>query len=117
MKGLKSFLRFSVEEFLAEKRLVFIKANPWLEQGNELGCKVTLQIVEDKTTYAQDGIDNFGEQLVVKVRSCSPVAFAKLRPFDTEVTVTDVERATVYGDYQNQLSIIAKVAVTGAKTA
>lgn len=116
MKGLKSFLYFDFERFLVGKRLVYLKATPWLEQGNDLGCKVTLQIVEDKTTYAHENIENYGEQLVVKVRNCSPAAFAKLRPLDTEVTITDVERATVYGDFGQSLSIIAKISVIGAKS-
>ena len=59
-------------------------------------------------------MDNFGEQLTVKVRGVAPSAFAQLRPLSTEVIVKDVERATVYGDYRNQLSIIAKIAVKDA---
>lgn len=112
MKGLKHFLHFDLDMFLIGKKLVYLRAAPWLEQGNDLGCKVTLLIVEDKTV---ENVDNIGEQLVIKVRNCSPTAFSKWRSFYTEVIVTDVERAIVYGDYQNQLSIIAKVAVTGEK--
>ena len=115
MKGLKYFLNFDLEKFLLGKKLTYLKAVPWLEDDKNLGCKVTLQIIDDQTTYANESINNFGEQLVVKMRNCSPATFTKLRPFETEVTINEPERITVYGDYQNQLSIIAKIAVTGTK--
>jgi hypothetical protein len=115
LKGLSSFQFFSLEDFLIGKRLVFVKASPWREgEGKDInleGSKVLLQIAEDKTQYAREDIDNFGEQFTVKVRGVAPSAYNKLKPLNTEMTIDDVERAVLYGEYRNELSIIAVVNV------
>ncbi|WP_251447567.1 hypothetical protein [Vermiculatibacterium agrestimuris] len=111
MKGLVQFLEFNCDRFFVDKRLVFVKAELWREDEKIIGSKVTAQIVEDKTTYTKEGTTNFGEQFVVKVRGVDPSSFAKLKPLVTEVVISDVERATVYGEYRNNLSVIATVKV------
>lgn len=113
LKGLSAFQYFNLEEFLRDKRLLFLKAIPWIEQGQEMGSKAVLQIIEDRTPYKKPDINNFGEQITVKVRSLAPNAFAKLKPLATEVVVTDIEKAALFGEYRNQLSIIASVSVKG----
>lgn len=116
LKGLNSFVDFLVDDFLAGKRLVYIKAAPWKEGDVTLGSKVTVQIIEDNTAYAQSNITNFGEQIVVKMREVSPSSFTKIKPFSTEIEIRDVERAVVYGEYRNQLSIIGVIAVKSSTT-
>lgn len=111
LQALSAFLEFQLLMFLTGKRLVFIKSLLWKEEDEIFGSKVVVQIVEDTTKYPKPDVTNFGEQLVVKVRNVSPDAYAKLKPFATEVYVKDVEKAVVYGDYRNQLSIIGTVAV------
>ena len=115
LKGLTAFQYFSLEDFLKGKSLCFVKVVPWQEgQGENAkleGSKVALQIVEDKTKYAKDETSNFGELLTVKVRGVAPAVYNKLEPLNTEVIITDVERATVWGDFRNELSIIAAVNV------
>lgn len=111
LKGLNYYLFFDLDLFLEKKRLMFIKAFPWIEKEREMGTKVILQILEDNTSYSTPEITNFGEQLTIKVRNTAPSAYSNLKPLTTEVLVTDVERATVFGEYRNQLSIIATVAV------
>lgn len=113
LKGLTGFQYFDLEEFLREKRLVFLKAIPWTEDEHVLGSRVILQIMQDDTEYQKPGTNNFGEQIAVKVRSLAPSDFSKLKPLTTEVVVTDVERASIYGEYRNQLGIIASVRVKG----
>lgn len=115
LKGLNQFQKFDFGEFLKDKRLVYLKSASWKDGDVEAGSKVTLQIVEDRTQYSRQDTTNFGEQIVVKIRGVAPSAFAQLRPLGTEVAIKDVERATVYGDFRNQLSIIAKIAVKDAK--
>jgi len=102
--------------FISEKRLVFIKAQKWKEENSLVGSKVIIQIVDDKTKYPNPDVSNFGEQLTVKVRGAFPETFNKIKPLTTEVEIVDVERATVYGEYRNQLSIIAVVKTKGAAT-
>lgn len=113
MKGLSGFMSFDYERFLGGKTFTHVKVAPWIEDGKDLGGKVTVQIVEDKTKYAQEGVDNFGELVVVKVRNAAPNTFSKWVPLETEVSITNVERAVVYGEYRNQLSIIAVVTPKG----
>lgn len=114
--GLTLFLVFQVMEFLNGKRFIFVKSMPWKDGDQYLGSKVVVQIIEDRTAYSKHDITNFGEQLTVKIRSTPPEAFSQLKPLATEVFIKDVERATVYGEYRNQLSIIAKIAVKDAST-
>lgn len=114
LQGLMLFLTFQLMEFLNGKRLIFVKAAPWRDGDQLLGSKVVVQIFEDKTAYPRPEITNYGEQLTVKVRTSLPETFAQLRPMSTEVVIKDVERVTVYGEYRNQLSIIAKVSVKDA---
>lgn len=111
LQALSVFLEFQLLAFLTGKRLVFVKASQWKEDEKVLGSRVVVQIIEDKTQYPRPEMTNFGEQFVVKVRNVSPDAYAKLRPFTTEVCVKDVEKAVVYGEFRNQLSIIGKVVI------
>lgn len=114
LRGLPYFERFDLDEFLRDKRLFYVKTVPWLEQGQEAGSKVTVQILQDDTVYQKPEINNFGEQLTIKVPGLAPSSFETLKPLKTEIMVTDVERAFLFGDYRNQLSIIASVSVKGA---
>lgn len=111
LQALNYFVRFAILEFLVGKRLVFVKASPWKDGDTEVGSKVLVQIVEDKTQYGQPNVSNFGEQLTIKVRGVYPSAYNQLRPLGTEVYLKDVERAVVYGEYRNQLSVIGTIAV------
>jgi hypothetical protein len=119
LKGLNAFNKLDLDAFLNGKRLVFVKAVPWNEgEGDKqtiAGSKAILQIVEDKTPYFKDDISNFGEQITVKVQGTSPTAYSKLRPLATEVVITDIQKATIFGDFKNQISVIAKVKVVEAK--
>ena len=117
LQALYVFHVFQLPAFLEGKRLVFVKALPWREDEKVLGSKVVVQIIEDKTAYPKPEITNFGEQLTIKVRNVSPEAFAKLKPLATEVYIKDAERATVYGDNRNMLSIIGTIAVREAPAA
>ena len=115
LKGLSKFERFALLEFLSEKRLFFVKAVPWTTDKTNAGCKIVVQIFEDRTNYGREDISNFGEQLTIKVRNAVPDTFGSLKPFQTEVIIKDIERAMVFGDFRNQLSIVANIATTPTK--
>ncbi len=117
LQSLSAFLEFQLLTFLVGKRLVFVKSLVWKEEDKVMGSKVIVQIVEDKTKYPKQDTTNFGEQLTIKVRRVTPDAYAKLKPLMTEVYIKDVEKAVVYGEYRNQLSIIGTVAVKEAPAA
>lgn len=117
LQALNAFLEFQHSSFFEGKRFLYVKTALWREDEKIFGSRVTVQIIEDKTQYPKPDITNFGEQLVVKVRNVSPDTYAKLRPLATEVYVKDVEKAVVYGEYRNQLSIIGTIAVKEAPAA
>ena len=112
LKGLRNFNQFNIALFIEPMRLIFVKAETWEERDGDtvtvLGSKVTLLIAKDDNDYGRD-ISNFGENLVIKVRGQAPDSFAKFKPLSTEVIIEEVERAVVWGDFSNQLSIIANV--------
>ena len=111
LQGLTLFLIFQIVDFLKGKRFVFVKALPWKDGDALVGSKVVVQIIEDKTVYPKQGIANFGEQLTIKVRNTAPESFAQLKPLATEVFIKEVERAVIFGEFRNQVSIIGKVVV------
>lgn len=113
LKNLSHFTAFNAPEFLKRKELRFISTTRWIEKGDsgseiEKGVKVGLLIFVDDSDYLNEK-DNLGEQLVVKVPFASLDDFADFQPMITICEITDIEKATIYGEYRNQLSITAKV--------
>lgn len=113
LKNLSHFTEFNASLFLAHKELRFISATSWVEKTEsgsniEKGVKVGLLIFVDDSDYLNEK-DNLGEQLVVKVPFASLDDFADFQPMLTICEITDIEKAVVYGEYRNQLSITAKV--------
>ena len=74
----------------------------------EKGVKVGVLIFSDESDYPNEK-NNIGEQLTVKVPLASMEDYDSFQPMITTCEIVDVEKATVYGEYRNQLSIIAKV--------
>jgi hypothetical protein len=115
LKGLSEFQKLDLQAFLKDKSLVYLKATQWDERNDKneitgiLGSKVVCQIMEDGTAYTKDGVDNFGEQITVKVRGVAFNAYDNFTAMVTEVIITDVEKAVIWGDFKNQLSVIAVV--------
>lgn len=113
LKNLSHFTEFNASLFLAHKELRFISATSWVEKTEsgsniEKGVKVGLLIFVDDSDYLNEK-DNLGEQLVVKVPFASLDDFTDFQPMLTICEITDIEKAVVYGEYRNQLSITAKV--------
>lgn len=103
MKNLSQFKDFKHQEFLEKKRLYFLGV-----KALENGVKVSLLILEDKTVY-QNHSNNLGEQLQITVQNKIVDNFIDFKPLQTECKIVNVKKATIYGDYQNQLSIHADV--------
>lgn len=106
LKGLHNFNRFEIDRFLKDKRLNVTGCSLWkdYDSGQILGTKVEVVIVEDNTPYKpkKDGtpVSNLYEKLTFKVDKKVDVRIG-----EEVVPVNAV--ATVYGDYQNMLSIKA----------
>lgn len=109
MKYLRQFLHFDLSAFLVAKTLTVISISDLLDHETKapIGKRVTCAITRDDTVYApgKDGAvgSNVYEKVSVKVKYPHTVS---VTPGD-EVTLINAT-ATVYGDFQNQLSIIAE---------
>ncbi|HEL2007977.1 TPA: hypothetical protein ACT2IF_000424 [Streptococcus suis] len=113
LKNLNHFTAFNAPLFLSRKELRFVSSVRWVEKTDsgtevEKGTKVGLLIFEDKSDYPNPKT-NVGEQLVVKVPHVSPDHYENFQPMQTICDVVDVQKAVVYGEYRNQLSITANV--------
>ncbi len=110
MKHLRQFVNFDITAFLSAKTLVVVSVSDLTDHETRtiIGKRVTCAITRDDTVYlpSKDGsapASNIYEKLVIKVKYPYTVSVS---PGD-EVTLTNAV-ATVYGDYQNQLSITAE---------
>lgn len=103
MKKLSQFTIFDIEAFLKEKRLMVIAQQEWKDYNTKdlCGTKTELVIIQDNTDYGEKGVTNLYEKIIVKVPKVITL------PMNAEVRLKNPE-ATVYGDYRNQLSIIAQ---------
>lgn len=113
LKNLSHFTAFNAPEFLKRKELRFISATRWIERNDsgleiEKGIKVTLLIFKDNSEYPNEKT-NLGEQIMVKVPFASIEDYSVFQPMVTICEVTNVEKAVVYGEYRNQLSLTATV--------
>ena len=103
MKHLSQFVNFDLEVFLAGKELLVNSVSDWVdyEDKSVKGTKITTVIISDDTDYnGKDGNNRF-EKLVIKVPKSVDVAV------DSVIVPVDAT-ARVYGDYNNQLSIVAE---------
>lgn len=107
LKKLRNFLAFNFVGFAQGKRFLSVSQQPWkdFKTGEILGTKVEAVIAQDKTDYGlKDGevaCSNLYEKLVFKVPKVIEI------PMNVEIRPKNPV-ATVYGDYQNQLSITAE---------
>ena len=103
LKNLRNFLKFD-KSFFDNKELVYLGSK--LTQDNKL--KVSLLIIKDNTEYQNDQT-NLGEQVVVTVNNKGIDDYSSFIPMKTICKIGNISKAVVYGEYQNQLSIIADV--------
>ncbi|EGC27963.1 hypothetical protein [Streptococcus sanguinis] len=113
LKNLSYFTAFNAPQFLSRKELRFISATRWIEKTDtgsefEKGVKVSLLIYKDNSDYPNEKT-NLGEQIMVKVPFASIEDYSAFQPMITPCEVTKIEKAVVYGEYRNQLSLTASV--------
>ena len=63
----------------------------------------------ERSEIGSETKNNNGEQLTVKVPLGSMTDYGTFQPMLTSVEIVDIEKAVVYGEYRNQLSLTAKV--------
>ena len=109
MKHLGDFSYFDWVAFSKDKVFKLISCNPWKDANTQrmLGTKIEVVIIEDHTKYetkeSETKVSNVYEKLTFKVQGDA----LKELPEDSIVQAVDV-KATIYGDYRNQLSIKCK---------
>ena len=105
MKNLKKYQTFETEKFLEGKQLVFLKGKHQ-DKDDFKGLSLTILILQDAKK------ENEGEEFIVKIPNGDEAFLASLKPL-TPVKITNVSKASIYGDYQNQLSMQANVSIVG----
>ncbi|KAF1242508.1 hypothetical protein B8V60_06960 [Streptococcus agalactiae] len=105
MQNLRQFLVFNYNEFLLGKKLFFIGARNLIDNK---GVKVDLLILEDNTNYSNEKT-NLGEKITVTVIGKKIEDYSSFTPMKTVCKITNVAKASVYGDFQNLLSLTASV--------
>lgn len=109
LKKLSKFQTFDSSRFFGKSQLLFTKIEEWREGETKdtmqtVGTKIIGVLVVDGADYGQEKELNRGESLTIKVRQ--PVsAFSDWQPFRTIYRVGEVEKASIYGEYRNQLSL------------
>lgn len=128
LKNLSQFQMFDVNSFMRGKALGFMSAEPWVTRtdsgqkdakGNVIynstdeGVKVNVVIKTDETDYREpkkgELVRNTGKTFAVKVPHKSLDDFKDFQMFVTDVYIRNVQKASIYGDYKNELSITADV--------
>lgn len=105
MKKLSFFEKFDWESFIKGKKLAVAGINEYVdfETKKHLGTKVKVVIIEDHTDYGIEG----GNPVSNKYESMTFKCFKDIDlPLDSIVVAKGV-KATVYGEYHNQLSLYA----------
>lgn len=104
LKKLSVFKRFDNQAFFEPKALMAMSEEQWLDfdSGKKLGTKLNVVIWQDRSDYGDPTITNVGQTMSVKIAGREPQS--NISPHLVRL-INPV--ATVYGEYQNQLSIRA----------
>ena len=107
MKGLKQFVQFDLESFLADKEITFLDAKPFYnyidgKATDELaGMKLECVITKDNTNYSNKEISNEYEKISIKIPGATKVGIQRGSKLKIQGT------GKVWGDYSQNLSIEA----------
>lgn len=103
MKKLKLFAPFDAKLFFSNIELQFTKVEPIRVNDKTVGFKYNLLICDDQHNYGEESSLNIGEVIKVKIEDVnSNTNFT----FGQKVELIN-PRASIYGEYQNQLSVKA----------
>lgn len=103
MKKLKQFAPFNADLFFDKIDLQFTRVEPIKVDGATVGFRYNLLICEDQHNYGEESSLNIGEVIKVKIEDVnSNTNFT----FGQKVKLIN-PKATIYGDFSNQLSVKA----------
>ena len=103
MKKLKQFAPFNADLFFSKIELQFTKVEPIKVDGTTVGFKYNLLICDDQHNYGEESSLNMGEVIKVKIEDAnSDTNFI----FGQKVKLVN-PKASIYGDFSNQLSVKA----------
>lgn len=105
MKGLKEFLTFDWQNFSKDKQFLVVGTGEYTEFDTKrhLGTKIESVIIADNTsyTYKDKPFTNLYEKISFKVTKDNVDV-----PLNSIIIPAGDIKATVFGDYHNQLSVI-----------
>lgn len=107
-KNLSQYVSFDLEGFLSGKELELTNIVPWIDfQSKEpLGIKAELTIIKDDTEYKPNaqGVITSNKYCKLDIKIKDELTL----PIGSLVKVENVTKASVYGDFRNQLSVEAQ---------
>lgn len=113
MKKLREFMNFNYSDFFADKRFVLKDIRPYYsyvdgkpDVTSQLGVKYDCLISVDNTNY-KDGQTHANEFEQISFKVPGETATNKF-PRRSKVEPIEVTKCSVYGDFQNNLSIEVK---------
>ena len=103
MKKLRLFAPFDAKLFFSNIELQFTKVEPIRENDKTVGFRYNLLICDDQHNYGEESSLNIGEVIKVKIEDVNSITNFT---FGQKVELIN-PRASIYGEYQNQLSVKA----------
>ena len=98
-------IQIQVNEFFSGKELTIAGAK-WNE--NKDMVTVSVAITQDKTKYDKPETTNLYEKFNISVPQTKKEDLGKFA-LGQKIRITKVSKATVYGDYNNNLSMVADI--------
>ena len=96
---------FNNKEFFSKKEFQLYAVEKWVDYKTEkeLGSQYKVVIYRDNTDYGDLSVSNAGETIMVKVAGEKAIDYDGQPRFVKLIN----PRATIYGEYRNQLSVHA----------
>lgn len=106
LKKLNQFDYFDAVEFFSKLILIAIGKSVWKEFGTDTikGTKIEVVIASDKHNYnlkEGENVNNMYEKLIIKIPKEINV------PMNSKIRLIN-PTANIYGEYRNQLSVVAE---------
>lgn len=103
LKHLNDFCYFDNKALFDPKKLILFSEEDWIDfkTKKSKGIKLNAVIMEDNSKYSDFTFSNVGKPIVVKI------AGLQAKPVNPGFIVLKNPEATIYSEYNNQLSVVA----------
>lgn len=109
MQKLRQFTYFDCESFLNGKTLVYLSGKKPDPKHGFVGLAIEVMIMDDNTDYGDGlkGLNEF-EKFTVKVQGADETYLSNFKR-KQKIKIVDIQKASTWGDYQENLTIFGRV--------